>query len=90
MEAFLRNTAYKVRAAIRAGDRDALQREIEFCRSWGGPLGLVALVGEVHLEVMERGPVGAHAAAKGEGQVLQGELELLTTGVEHRGNPSSL
>ena len=79
MEAFLRNTAYKVRAAMRAGDRDALQREVEFCRSWGGPLGLVALVGEVHLEVLERGPAGTPAAAKGEDQRkgdLQGELGL--------------
>jgi hypothetical protein len=55
MEAFLKNTAYKVRAAMRAGDRNALEQELHFCRQWGGPLELVALVAEQHLQLMEQG-----------------------------------
>lgn len=40
---------------MRDGDRVALQEQIDFCREWGGPLELVALVAEQHLQLMEQG-----------------------------------
>jgi len=55
MEQFFRSAAYRARDAMRAGDQVALQEQIDFCRQWGGPLELVALVAEQHLQLMEQG-----------------------------------
>jgi hypothetical protein len=67
MEQFFRSAAFKARDAMREGDRVALQEQIDFCRQWGGPLELVALVAEQHLQLMEQGtlqrPTGTGAPA---------------------------
>lgn len=55
MEQFFRSAAHRARDAMREGDRVALQEQIDFCRQWGGPLELVALVAEQHLQLMEQG-----------------------------------
>ena len=64
MDGFFRQRAYTIRAAMRDDDRAALLQEIEFCRSWGSPLELLALVAEQHLQLMEQGKLQRAAGSR--------------------------
>lgn len=54
MEQFFKSVAYRIRDAMRAGDRLELEIQLDFCKAWGPPLALLAMVVEVHLELMEQ------------------------------------
>lgn len=64
MDGFYRQRAYTIRSAMRDGDREALLQEIEFCRNWGSPLELLALVAEQHLQLMEQGKLQRAAGSR--------------------------
>jgi DNA polymerase III delta subunit len=74
MEQFFRSAAFKARDAMREGDRVALQEQIDFCRQWGGPLELVALVAEQHLQLMEQGKLQRAAGTAGQTPVAESPL----------------
>jgi len=66
VERFFLSQTHRVVDAIKAGGGES---EVEFCRQWGGPLGLVAVVAEAWIEA-ERGAVTRRAkpsSSKGSG-----------------------